>query len=181
MSCLILACHQVAPIPDMINTTMQHKHTRSHKQSSLALKQKGTTLIEILVAVLILSFGLLGLAALQTRALQGNQSSMQRSQAIMLSNYMLDAMRIDRIQASAGVYNLDRCGAVSSTASTLAEANIKAWLNTAQTNLGGTPDNPVCGVIACTIGAFNCTVNIRWDDSKAGGLANQSVQVASTM
>ncbi len=157
------------------------KHRKNSSKVTSASRQQGATLIEILVAVLILSFGLLGLAALQTRALQGNQSSLQRSQAIMLSNYMLDAMRVDRIQAGGGAYNIDRCGADTSSPTTLAEANIKNWLNVAQTNMGGTPDNPVCGAIACTIGAFGCTVNIRWDDSKAGGLAKQTVYVSSTM
>ncbi len=146
-----------------------------------AKRQSGATLVEILVSVLILSFGMLGLAALQTRALQGNQSSLQRSQAIMLANYMLDAMRIDRVQANGGAYNINRCGVVSTSTSTLVETNIKDWLNSAQTNLGGTADSPVCGVIQCTVGTFNCTVDIKWDDSKAGGLANQSVRVASTI
>lgn len=143
--------------------------------------QSGATLIEILVSVLILSFGMLGLAALQTRALQGNQSSLQRSQAIMLANYMLDAMRVDRVQASAGAYNINRCGQITSPVSTLADTNIKDWLNSAQNNLGGSASSPVCGVIQCTVGTFSCSVDIRWDDSKAGGLADQSVRVASNI
>jgi type IV pilus assembly protein PilV len=146
-----------------------------------AKRQSGATLIEILVSVLILSFGMLGLAALQTRALQGNQSSLQRSQAIMMANYMLDAMRVDRVQANGGAYNINRCGAITTSTSTLAETNIKDWLNTAQTNLGGSADSPVCGVIQCTVGTFNCTVDIKWDDSKAGGLAEQTVRIASTI
>jgi type IV pilus assembly protein PilV len=153
----------------------------SHQFTRRAKRQTGATLIEILVSVLILSFGMLGLAALQTRALQGNQSSLQRSQAIMLANYMIDAMRVDRVQASAGAYNIDRCGAITSSTSTLVETNIKDWFNSAQTNLGGTPDSPICGAIQCAIGSFNCTVDIRWDDSKAGGLANQTLRVASTI
>jgi type IV pilus assembly protein PilV len=151
------------------------------RRKSKPRRQSGATLVEILVSVLILSFGMLGLAALQTRALQGNQSSLQRSQAIMLANYMLDAMRLDRTQASGGAYNFDRCGAVTDPTTTLAETNIKDWLNSAQTNLGGSADSPVCGAVQCTVGTFNCTVDIRWDDSKAGGLANQTVRLAANI
>ena len=160
---------------------MKHSVYLLRQTGYRAYRQTGATLIEILVSVLILSFGMLGLAALQTRALQGNQSSLQRSQAIMLANYMLDAMRLDRTQASAGAYNVNRCAPVVAADSTLAENNIRDWLNSAQTNLGGTADSPVCGAIQCAIGSFGCTVNIRWDDSKAGGLANQTLQVASTI
>jgi type IV pilus assembly protein PilV len=160
---------------------MKHPTNRLSRTGLRTYRQNGATLIEILVSVLILSFGMLGLAALQTRALQGNQSSLQRSQAIMLANYMLDAMRIDRTQASAGAYNVNRCAPVAAADSTLAENNIRDWLNSAQTNLGGTADSRVCGAIQCTVGSFSCTVNIRWDDSKAGGLANQTLQVASTI
>ena len=72
--------------------------------------QRGVGLIEILVAVLILALGLLGMAGLQANALKTNQSSYARGQAVMLSYYMLDAMRADRASALSLTYNT---GAVS--------------------------------------------------------------------
>jgi type IV pilus assembly protein PilV len=144
--------------------------------------QRGATMIEILVAVLILSFGLLGMAALQTRALQGNQSSIQRSQAIMLANYMMDAMRIDSASARSGTYNITNvCGPSGVSGSTLSSNNIRDWLTTAQENIAGSAGaSPVCGSINCTT-ALQCTVRITWDDSKSGGLADQSVQIQSIL
>ena len=41
----------------------------------------GVGMIEVLIAIVILAFGLLGIAALQMTALRGSQSSLQRSQA----------------------------------------------------------------------------------------------------
>jgi type IV pilus assembly protein PilV len=140
-------------------------------------KQRGSTMIEILVAVLILSFGLLGMAALQTRALQGNQSSMQRSQATMLAYNILDAMRIDRVSVAAGNYNKTKVKAGGVTGPTLADNNIIDWLNAAERNLGGTGDSPVYGTIDCDGASLLCTVTIEWDDTRAGGLAEQKVTV----
>lgn len=140
-------------------------------------KQHGATLIEILIAVLILSFGMLGMAALQTRALQGNQSSLQRSQAVMLSNYMLDAMRIDRASAQGGLYNInDVCDPVGVSGSTLASNNLRDWLTATRDNMGGSAASQVCGTVNCT-NTFVCTVQIKWDDSKAGGLPDQVITV----
>jgi type IV pilus assembly protein PilV len=149
--------------------TFKPHHNRSTIRLAVlrksASRQHGATLIEILVAVLILSFGLLGMAALQTRALQGNQSSVQRSQAIMLSHYLMDAMRVDRESAKGGEYNIGFvCGPDGISGSTLAKNNLRDWLGTAETSLGAN---------------YLCTVRLRWDDSKAGGLADQTIEVQS--
>jgi type IV pilus assembly protein PilV len=145
---------------------------------SLAARQRGATLIEILVSVLILSFGLLGMAALQTRALQGNQSSLNRSQAVMLNNSMLDAMRIDRANAQGGNYNMSNvCGPAGiGSGTTLADNNRRDWLTAARDNMGGSDDSPICGTITCGVN-FVCTVTLTWDDSKSGGLSDQSLTV----
>jgi type IV pilus assembly protein PilV len=46
--------------------------------------QRGTTLIEVLVTVVLLAFGLLGIAALQSKAQVGTVESYQRAQAVVL-------------------------------------------------------------------------------------------------
>jgi len=48
------------------------------------LRQTGTSLIEILVTLVILSIGLLGIAALQAKTQVGSVESYQRAQAIIL-------------------------------------------------------------------------------------------------
>jgi type IV pilus assembly protein PilV len=150
----------------------------NHK--SMHRSQQGATLIEILIAVLILSFGLLGMAGLQTRALQGNQSSVQRSQAVMLTNYMMDAMRVDRESAKGLSYNTNGfiCGPSGVSGSTLAKNNQRDWLTAAQLNLGAA--STVCGKIECNSN-YLCTVNLKWDDAKAGGSLEQNVEIQSVL
>jgi type IV pilus assembly protein PilV len=61
--------------------------------------QAGATMIEVLVAILIFSFGMLGLAGLQVKTMTYTQSSLMRSQATALTDDLLDRMRADRLKA----------------------------------------------------------------------------------
>jgi type IV pilus assembly protein PilV len=47
-------------------------------------RQRGTSLVEVLVTVIVLAFGLLGIAALQAKAQVGNLEAYQRAQAVVL-------------------------------------------------------------------------------------------------
>ncbi len=63
-------------------------------------KQAGFTLIEILVAVLILAVGLLGFAALQISAVSAGQESYFRSQALIVAESLADRIRANRDYAA---------------------------------------------------------------------------------
>jgi type IV pilus assembly protein PilV len=142
---------------------------------------RGASLIEVLVAVLILSLGLLGMAALQSRALKGNISSGQRAQAVMLSHYLLDVMRVDRESARGGLYNTGAnfiCNPNAFNGATLAETSRRDWLTAIKQNIGRDDDNTSCASVACDAD-FVCTIQIRWDDTLSGGLANQTIVIAS--
>lgn len=67
--------------------------------------QTGFTLIEVLVAVLVLAIGLLGLAGLQTTGLHSNHSAYLRTQATLLAYDMADRMRANRTGYQNGFYN----------------------------------------------------------------------------
>ncbi|MCS7071722.1 MAG: type IV pilus modification protein PilV [Anaerolinea sp.] len=144
-------------------------------------KQKGATLIEILVAVLILSFGLLGMAALQARAVKGNDSAGQRAQATMHAQYMLDVLRVDREQAKGGSYNTGAtqiCDPSAFGGSTLADNTREQWLAGVKAAIGRPDDTTTCVRITCNAD-YLCTVRIEWDDSRAGGLSNQTLVLTS--
>lgn len=67
---------------------------------------QGFTLLEVLVALVILSLGLLGLAGLQLRSLQGSSDSFARSQAMILADSMADRMRANPIAVTEGSYRV---------------------------------------------------------------------------
>src|SRR5574343_439121 len=61
----------------------------------------GFTLIEVLIAMLVLAIGLLGLATLQTYSLRSNLSAYTRGQATQLLYDMSDRMRANSSLANA--------------------------------------------------------------------------------
>lgn len=73
-----------------------------HRQTT---QQFGFTMVEVLVAIVILSFGLLGLAGLQADGLRNNTSAYMRSQATLMAYDMLDRMRANLQGVKNGNYD----------------------------------------------------------------------------
>jgi type IV pilus assembly protein PilV len=69
---------------------------------------RGLTLVEVLVTLVIISVGLLGVAALQLTTVRNNYDSFVRSQAAMLASDMLDRMRANRNRAKEYVVEMDK-------------------------------------------------------------------------
>jgi type IV pilus assembly protein PilV len=63
-------------------------------------EQGGFTLIEVMIAVLILLVGMLGVVGMQMLSLQANQGAYFRSQAIYIGSEILDAMRANPTAAA---------------------------------------------------------------------------------
>lgn len=66
---------------------------------------KGFTLIEVLIAVLVLAIGLLALAGVQTISLRSNHVADLRSQATQLAYDLIDRIRANRAGFQAGYYD----------------------------------------------------------------------------
>ncbi len=133
---------------------------------SLPAPQRGASLIEVLIAVLIMAIGLLGVAAMQTTALRNSQSSLERSQAVISSYTVLDSMRANRDVALAGGYNTSGFLCNANGSGSLAEEDKAAWISGWKTAVGSDADDETaCGSINCDSGV--CEIGLRWDDSRA--------------
>jgi type IV pilus assembly protein PilV len=119
----------------------------------------GVGLIEVLIAIAILAFGLLGIAALQATTLRNTQSAMERSQAVVATYAILDRMRANIGVAEKGGYDLDMCAAP--TAGTLAGNDQVEWIKAIKAGLG----NSACGQIS-GCGTNTCKVTVQWDDTR---------------
>lgn len=120
--------------------------------------QRGFSLLEVLISIVVLSIGLLGMAGLQANALRNTQSSLQRTQVSMLGHLIFDAMRANRLVE----YSLAKTCKVPEEAGSLAERDIGYWMERVQINLGA--DEQSCGEIDCE--GQVCTVRIYWNDSR---------------
>jgi len=73
----------------------------THRINYSGNKQRGFTLLEVLIALLVLSIGLLGLAALQTTGLRSNEMASMRTTATQLAYDISDRMRANPGRAAA--------------------------------------------------------------------------------
>ena len=128
--------------------------------------QYGVGLIEVMVTVLILSTSLLGLAALQSRAIQYNHSAYMRSQANVLAYDLLDRIRASRSRIAD--YDLGINDAPPATSASQSQADLIEWRQVLAERLpGGT------GGIECDVSNV-CTVTIQWEEHDATGAENNT-------
>jgi len=133
--------------------------------NGLTEKQRGFSLLEALIAFLVLSIGLLGMAALQLTGLKQNQSALFRSHATFQAYQITDRMRANRENAENGDYSRD-IGDPDPTAGALADEDVIDWLSNLSSVLPA-------GDGAIAINGDVVTVTIQWDDSRAGGADTQ--------
>ncbi len=67
-------------------------------------RMDGFTMIEVLIAILIISFSLLGMAGLITRTAVVEVEGIQRTQALLLVRDMVERIQLNRADALAGKY-----------------------------------------------------------------------------
>lgn len=131
-------------------------------------RQGGLGLIEVLVAVVVLSIGILGVAALQVRALAGDSSSAGQSLATVASYSILDALRADKPDALAGKYNTTNPLVATNcpAGGNLVAAQLKSWCTNLGTMLGLA--QTTTGNIDCSKTGY-CTITVTFDNSHIGG------------
>jgi len=128
--------------------------------------QSGFSMIEVLIAIVILAIGLLGFALLQTLNLRYTQGANARTQATNLGYTMLDQMRANRLAAAqytSASFNADSlgdssCDAPSSSASVVARG-IGEWKCQVYRSLG-----PSTAATVTYSAAGIAGVRLSWDE-----------------
>ncbi len=118
--------------------------------------QAGTTLIEVLITVILVSVGLLGLAGLQLTTVQNTNSAAERFEATTLARDILERMRANRQQALTGAYNM-AMNQASPAGDGLAAEDVDAWMGALSTLPNGD------GSIAVAAGVV--TIEVEWTDA----------------
>ncbi len=132
-------------------------------------KQAAFTLLEVMIALVIFSIGLLGLAGLQSAGIRNNQVSYARTIAQQLAYDMSDRIRNNpgvNYAAVAGAANDCINGTCNSAA--LAAFDVFEW-NSAITAPNG-PLRNAAGFITNN-GANGFTISIGWDENGIGAVA----------
>ena len=157
---------------------MNMKLIRSHS--------RGFTMVEMLVALVVLSIGMLGIAGLFAVSLRSGGSAIQRMQAVNLANDIADRIRSNRRAAGAytaattdtGTDSNTGCTTAVCTPSQLAAADIYLWKQSITSSFkGGT----ATGSIAYTAGALSTlpstfVITVAWREQAQSGGETESSQ-----
>jgi len=147
-------------------------------------KDSGFTLIEVLIATLILAVGLLGLAGLQAASIKNNLSAYNRSQVTQLAYDMADRMRANKNEslnpttgnviaastyltmAPADAAVQANCATVTGcTGAQMAQNDLFQW-NAALINILPSGTGTITVVAATRV----FTITINWDDNRDGAV-----------
>lgn len=153
-----------------------------HSIDSQAARQSGFSLLEVLIAVVVTSVGLIGLAGMQAAGLNSNQRAYQRSQATVLAYDLADRMRANTnsinsyLTSSMTLAQAVAAGEVAGCKSTtgcstaqMAQTDLVDW----NADLTVALPNPT-GVITldnrgtATLDDDLYTITLSWDDDRNG-------------
>lgn len=133
------------------------------KTPRVCRRMAGFSIMEVLIAMIVLAIGLLGLAALQAQGLRFNQDAYNRSQATGLAYDIIDRMRanrdnsVDYVQADPGLV----CDP-SDNGADLVEMDLSCWFDAVEAALPG-----AAAAIQANADPDYYDVTIRWVDREA--------------
>lgn len=169
----------------------QCKQARS-PQAAIRKPMAGFTLVEVLVAVVVLAIGLLGVAGLQLVGLRYNQSAYLRTQASFLAYDMIDRMRSNSAGVNGGNYDaVDTSsppaspGCISTaagcTAAELASHDVREWSSQfinvdALANYTAVLPSAT-GAVNRTAGTRRFTVTVSWVEASDVNDPNKQLSV----
>lgn len=145
--------------------------------------QSGFTMVETLVALVVLAIGLLGIAALYLNSLQAGRSAIYRTEAVNLSADLADRIRANRT-AVAGYGNVytDAFVAVAACATTagctdvqLATTDLSAWKADIAQRLPGGEGQVVVTPPVAAGEPSSYVITVRW--SEVGEVAPVTFQI----
>ena len=118
-------------------------------------RQRGISMVEALVALVVISVGMLGIAGLYLSSLQASRTAKLRSQAVSLVSSIADRIRANRDAAAAydtskygGAPKTQDCDTKNCDAAALAQDDLARWIEDIKAALPG--GSVVKGVVKVT-------------------------------
>ena len=136
-----------------------------------ALRQRGDSMIEVLVTVIVIAIGVLGTAALQITTMKNLKGSQSSGSAIMIAEDLAERMRINPSASLDGRYlhsskpgTSTNCVSSSCDDQKLAHYDLESWWQQIDASL---PSGS--GEVVLKTGATNTFVlTVRWDADNNG-------------
>ena len=132
-------------------------------------KQRGVSLIESMIALVVISIGLLGIASLQITAMGQNNSALNHSQAVWMAYNMSDRIRAneDEFLNYAGIDTANgyagECISATCDTAAMRQADAAEWETMIESNLPGGR-----GMINANALVGGLEIIVMWDDDGTG-------------
>ncbi|MDP4536856.1 type IV pilus modification protein PilV [Alkalimonas collagenimarina] len=130
--------------------------------------QRGVSLLEVLIAMLVLGIGLLGVAALQANSVRNTQGAYERTMAVVMVDSIIESIRANP-NAAPGAYALSGCTAGGSG---LVGEQLSHWVGRLQLELG---DDVDCS-ISFSGGLY--VIEVQWQDTRLSEMADSAIRTA---
>jgi len=131
--------------------------------------QAGVSIVEALVALLILSFGMLGIAGLYLESLRSNRTALSRTAAVALINDMGDRIRANRggltnyvLASGTAATSSKDCSTALCTPAEIATWDKAQWYTSVTTTLPNGPDGTITPLTSIAYTAATATVPARY-------------------
>jgi type IV pilus assembly protein PilV len=126
-------------------------------------RQRGTSMIEVLVAMVVIAVGLLGLAGLQVRLQSSEMESYQRTQALLLVHDMASRIAVNRNHAAsypfAATAALGAGVACPTASASIADRDLAEWCGALQ----GAAETSGGSKVGAMIGGRGCVESVDGD------------------
>jgi type IV pilus assembly protein PilV len=135
----------------------------NHKGNSTA--QRGFSLVEVLIALIIMSVGMLGIAGLYVQSMQAGRTSMFRHHAVTLAGDVADRIRANPrggvAYAGAGADNNCVDGGVDCNEAEMAANDILLWQAQAAESI---PNGAIAVAYNNAVDPPTYTITVTWDE-----------------
>ncbi|MEL6300419.1 MAG: type IV pilus modification protein PilV [Pseudomonadota bacterium] len=128
--------------------------------------QSGYTLLEVLIASIVLTVGLIGVASLQVGGTRLNNSAYLRTQASIMAYDIVDRMRANIPAARVGSYDILLADAAPGATATVPDIDLIQWRNLLNYYLpeGTGQIERIAGADATVPSRF--TITVQWNDGR---------------
>lgn len=145
------------------------------KKTARTGMQRGFSLVEVLIALIIMSVGMLGIAGLYVQSMQAGRTSTLRHNAITLAGDVADRIRSNRTAgaAYAGVGADKGCVGTDCSVADMASHDIFQWTQQAAASMPS-------GAVAITFNGVvpaEYTIAITWNEPGAATALNYTVTI----
>lgn len=134
----------------------------------LSTQQRGSSLLEALIAILIFSMGILALMGLQATSIKNSGDAKYRADAAYLANQIIGEMWVDRANITLYAHQPGGTVVCSPTGTTSTNGNVTDWLAQTSSLLPGavsTNQQITIGTLTPS-GAYPVTITICWQAPK---------------